>query len=68
MHSKLLAHPLRSLAPENIHLHDSLDRTQIQFDLPALTLEGKQFLFMHLVGVDQGGHQSPTTDARFTQR
>src|SRR5437763_6047954 len=68
MHSNLLAHPLWGLAPETIHRHDSLDRTQIQLDLPALTIEGKQFLFMHLVGVDQGGHQSPTPNARFTQR
>jgi hypothetical protein len=30
MHSNLLAHPLRGLAPENIHLHDTLDRAQIQ--------------------------------------
>jgi len=51
---------------KNFHLHDRLDRTEVEFDLPALLVRTNEFLLADLCGIEQRVHQGQVGDADFT--
>jgi hypothetical protein len=65
MHRDLLAHHVRSLAAQHVHLHDRFNGPKIQFDLPALTIQRDQFALIDLVVIEQRADQSQIPDAHF---
>lgn len=62
----LLLDHFRALAAENFHLHDRLDRTKVEFDLPALAVQIDEFLFADCVAIEQRGHQGQVSDTDFS--
>ena len=61
----LLNH-FRALAAENFHLHDRLDRTKVEFDLPALPVQANEFQLADLFSIEQRGHQDQIGDPDFS--
>lgn len=53
MRPNLLSHQFRRLAAQFVHLHRRLDRTQIQFVVPACEVELRQITFRELVFIEQ---------------
>ena len=50
------ANQLGCLASQDVHLHRGLDRAQIEFVIPAGTIQQCQILLRRLLGIQQGRH------------
>ena len=50
----LLADEFRRLAAQDVHLHRRLDRSQIEFVVPAGTIQSRQVFLGRFLGIEQG--------------
>ena len=58
-----LAHHLRGLAAQDVHLHLGFDRAQIDFCMPAFVIEIEDLLLAVSFMVGQSGHDNEVLDA-----